>query len=163
MGLRGVGERKIDMKAIAAHSLNNVIGKNGTIPWRCSADLRWFKKITLGQTIVVGRTTFEKLPYLPDRNIIVLTHGCPRSPVIGRYEPYQLRFINDIDILPKNSIIAGGAKVYDLLLPYCDTLYLTLIKQEIEGDTVMPAYKHLFSKSVIHEDTPEFTIYEYTR
>ncbi len=151
------------MKAIAAISLNNVIGKNGTIPWRCSADLKWFKKFTMGETLVMGRTTFEGMPYLPGRNIIVLAHGAVSSPVIGRYEPHELRFVNDVDILPKNCIVAGGAKVYEQLLPYCNELFVTKILQEVEGDTFMPAFDHLFYKSVVLEDNPEMQIVKYSK
>lgn len=147
------------MKAIAATSLNNVIGKDGTIPWHSKADFQWFKKVTMDQNLVVGRKTFEKLPYLPGRHLWVLSSGLPNSPVIGRYEPHEIRFVNDIDILPRNSIIAGGAKVYESLLPYCDELLLTVINKEVEGDTFFPPYKHLFNFVEVLESNDELTIF----
>lgn len=149
------------MIALAAMSLNRTIGKDGKIPWYLPSDLKWFKKSTLGKTVVMGRVTFNTMPYLPNRNIIVLGRGKIQSPVIGRYEPHELRFVSSIDLLPKNCIVAGGAKVYESLLPHCEALYLTLVKQEVEGDTLMPAFEHLFTESELIEDDAEKSIVKY--
>ena len=63
------------MKAIVAMSENRGIGLNGNIPWLIPQDLKWFKEFTTGQTLIVGRATFETLPYLKDRNLLVMTNS----------------------------------------------------------------------------------------
>ncbi len=142
------------MQAIAAMSLNRVIGKDGEIPWKCSDDLKWFKEFTLGETIVVGRKTYEKLPPLKNRKIIVLSKN--HSPCLSDYPS-----CDDINDLPKDVIVAGGAKVYEELLPYCDSIYLTLIRKFVEGDTYMPLFEHLFPNEQIIKETDEYVIIRY--
>lgn len=151
------------MEAIAAISENGVIGKEGQIPWKCKEDMAWFKKMTTGRNVVVGRTTFDTLPFLPNRKVWVLGHKNSQSKIIHKYAPGDLHFVNDIDFLPKDCIIAGGAKVYETLLPHCSTLYLTVIKQKVDGDTFFPKFSHLFPCEDIIDNGPGYEIYKLTR
>jgi dihydrofolate reductase len=88
------------MKAVVAMSLNRVIGANGTIPWHLPEDFKWFKRLTTGHFVLMGRKTFDSLPKpLPNRTNIVLTRGprrlardpqflarCGCRPVVGNWE-----------------------------------------------------------------------------
>lgn len=117
------------MQAIVAHSNNLVIGDKGTIPWKCSGDLKFFKKMTMGKSIVVGRKTFEGLPPLPGRTIYVLTRD---TTFIA---PDGVHVVHNPDELPDDVIVCGGASIYALLLPRCDLVYETIIDTHVDGDT----------------------------
>lgn len=123
------------MIALIAKSRNDIIGKDGELPWNCPEDLKFFKGMTLGRTIVVGRTTFQSLPPLKDRRIIVLTNS-----IVDVAELYEGKgsfgIINDIKLIPDNAIICGGGMVYDQLIPKCSEVYLTTVHQDVDGDVM---------------------------
>jgi dihydrofolate reductase len=123
---------------IVAVSENNVIGADNDLPWRLRDDLRRFKELTVGQTVVMGRKTYDSIVArlghaLPDRRNIVLTRQdvtLPGAEVIH----------DSADIAEFNNVIViGGAMVYDLALPMADRLYVTEVKTTVEGDTYFPA------------------------
>jgi dihydrofolate reductase len=179
-------------KAIAAMSENRVIGKQNTIPWHLPEDFKWFKKMTTGNVVVMGRKTFESLPkILPNRRKLILTRH-PRQlakkypEVFGNFkewrggdnptQPYQpflnklngspnddIRLFNTLELIDPNQFaqdvfICGGAQIYEQTLPRCSDLYLTRVKQVVEGDAFFPAFEHLFERIAIITDTPEFKI-----
>lgn len=151
------------MKALAAISLNRIIGNAGKIPWSCRADLLWFKEFSLNKKIVMGRTTFNDMPFLPNREVYVLASR-PICPIrAAKYHEGKLSVISDIDFLPKDCIVAGGAKVYETLLPYCRELYISIIKKVVEGDTEMPPYAHLFKDSELIHDDAERSVIKYSK
>lgn len=123
---------------IVAASANNVIGVDGGLPWRLSEDLRRFKKITMGKTMIMGRLTFESIgEALHGRRSIVITRqadyeakGCD---VVATAEA-ALVLARDADEV----MIIGGGKVYEQLLPMTDRIYLTRVHAEINGDTFFP-------------------------
>ena len=146
--------------AIAAMSLNRVIGRGGQIPWRLPEDFRWFKQMTTGQVIVMGRKTFESIGKpLPNRETIVLSRSHFRHPGV--------RTVSDLDEIdlarePRRIFICGGAEVYRLALPHCSDLYLTLVKREIpDGDVFFPSFEDRFELAEELRDTPEFKILHY--
>lgn len=116
------------MKAIVAYSKNGVIGFRGNIPWHCSEDMRFFKSITMGQNIVVGRKTFDTLPPLPGRTIFVLTRDTTYTVRDG------VTVVHQPEDLPEDVIVCGGAAIYDLLIDRCDEFYVTQIDEEVKGD-----------------------------
>jgi dihydrofolate reductase len=145
------------MKALVARSLNGVIGLDGKLPWRCSGDLQFFKRTTMDQKIVVGRTTFEGLPPLKGRDIYVLTHNRAArfNNATAIYQPADL---------PPDIIVCGGAKIYDLLLPKCDELFVTTVNIECEGDTFFnPAWLDGFTLDHIIEETGTYSIASYRK
>lgn len=145
------------MIAIVARSSNGVIGKDGGLPWRCKGDLQFFKRTTMGRKIVVGRTTFEGLPPLKGREIFVLT----RSP--DAHFKGAAAVFNPAD-LPADAIVCGGAAVYDLLIPRCDQLFVTTVKQKAEGDTFFsPQWLEGFERTETIEETDEYSIVSYRR
>ena len=129
----------MSLRIIVARAQNGVIGANGTIPWRLSADLQRFRKITWGKPIIMGRHTHESITrVLPGRENIVLTTtrthiaGCT---VYQRWEQIRERFLNTAE---QGSII-GGRELYLLALPVAEYLHLTEVIAEVNGDVSLPA------------------------
>lgn len=121
---------------VVARATNGVIGLNGDLPWRISADLKRFKALTMGSAMIMGRRTFDSLPrVLPGRRHIVLTRdrdwSAPGAEVAHSVEE-ALGMAGDEPV----SII-GGAEIFDLFLPHADRLELTEVLGEIAGDTFM--------------------------
>ena len=151
-------------KAIAAMSLNRVIGAGNRIPWHLPEDFKWFKKMTTGQVVVMGRKTFEAIGKpLPNRTTLVLT----RSP--GRIAAVQtISSLSELDpaspnLAGRDIFICGGAQVYEQALPFCSDLYLTLVKRIVEGDTFFPPFETRFELVEEIRDEPEFKISRYRR
>ncbi len=123
---------------IVAMASNRVIGLNNQMPWHISADLKKFKKITLGSPILMGRKTYESIGRpLPGRTNIIIS----RNP---SYRQSGCLVFNDINKALKNCseahevFVIGGADFYKSMLEVADTLYLTQIHQEFLGDTFFP-------------------------
>ncbi len=122
---------------IVAYSKNRVIGNHGKLPWegKMPADLRYFRAMTLGKTVIMGRATFESIGRaLPKRQNIVLS----RTP----FEAPGIAVVNSLDDaykLAKNEIsIIGGGQVFRAALETADTVYATEIDVEAEGDVTFP-------------------------
>jgi dihydrofolate reductase len=149
-------------RAIAAMSLNRVIGAGNKIPWHLPEDFKWFKKMTTGHVIVMGRKTFESIGKpLPNRTTIVLS----RSPlkIRGVSVVANLKELDSLDaeLAGCEIFICGGAQVYEQALPMCSDLYLTLVKRNVEGDTFFPAFEDKFALKEEILDQPEFKILHY--
>ncbi len=121
---------------IAAVANNGVIGKTGTIPWDIPADLRHFKELTMGSTVIMGRRTYESIGRpLPGRQNIVVTstqkaiEGCQIAGSLA-----------EALALAENgkAFVIGGAMLYEDALPIADVLELTFVDAEPEGDTYFP-------------------------
>src|SRR3990172_7027461 len=129
-------------QAIAAMSLNRVIGVGNKIPWHLPEDFKWFKKITTGHVIVMGRKTFESIGQpLPNRETVVLSRSQFSTPGV--------KTIHSLEALPALSdgreiFICGGAQIYAQALPLCSDLYLTLVKRTVEGDAFFPSFEDQF-------------------
>ena len=126
------------LSLVAAMAENGVIGRAGGLPWHLPDDLRWFKELTMGQVVVIGRRTFESVGRpLPGRRWIVLT----RNPA---YRPSGVETAPDlaaaVRLAPDASeiFVAGGADVYRAALGQADRMYLTVIHAEVAGDTRFP-------------------------
>ena len=151
------------MKAIIAMAENRVIGKNGGLPWpSIKEDFRWFKEFTMGKKLIVGKNTFDTLPLLKNREILILTR---RVEELDSYITNQYLVNNnnltgklidatDISLIEsdKDLIVAGGAKTYVNLLPYITEFYVTHVNGKYDGDTFMPPFEDLFThKEVVKE------------
>ncbi len=133
------------LSLIVAKSLNNVIGVDGDLPWRLSSDLKFFKKTTFGKPVLMGRVTWESLPFpLPGRENLVLTRNenyiakgatvfTDVNAMIGR--GYEIAGETGADEI----MLIGGAKLYANLMKYCDRMYITDVETMIEGDAHFPA------------------------
>ncbi len=157
------------MKAIAAMSMNRVIGRGNTIPWHLPEDFKWFKRATLGQTVVMGRTTFLSLRKpLPGRKNYVLTRlpEVPLPTVLPLQPGTEVILAEDLSLLSNqdSAWLAGGASIYRQFLPQCTDLYLSVVFREVEGDAFFPPFEHLFAPDYSVElKTEEFEVRRYRR
>jgi dihydrofolate reductase len=146
-------------KAIAAMSENRVIGASNRLPWHLPEDFKWFKKMTTGHIIVMGRKTFESIGKpLPNRTTLVLSHSPRHIPGV--------RVISSLDQIDpaaesRDVFICGGAQLYSQALPLCSDLYLTLVKRIVQGDTFFPPFEDRFVPVAILLERPEFRIMHY--
>ncbi len=121
---------------VIARAQNGVIGRDGKLPWHISADLKRFKRLTMGSAMVMGRRTYDSLPgLLPGRRHIVLTRNTAWSAP-------GVEVVHDIDQAlgaargePLSMI--GGADVFELFVPLADRIELTEVLADVEGDTVI--------------------------
>jgi dihydrofolate reductase len=145
-------------------SLNRVIGAANKIPWHLPDDFRWFKQMTTGHLIVMGRKTYESIGRpLPNRTTIVLSRSpvvIPGVRVISRLE--EIASLSAADPA-KQIFICGGAQIYEQALPLCSDLYLTLVKREVAGDAFFPPFENDFVLAAQVLDQPEFKISHWQR
>ena len=132
------------LSLIVAKSRNGVIGIDGDLPWRLSSDLKFFKATTLGKPVLMGRVTWESLPFpLPGRPNLVLTRN-------AAYEAKGAEVFSDMNAMIGQGfefagasgvdevMLIGGAQLYKTLLPRCDRLYVTRVDADVEGDAAFP-------------------------
>jgi dihydrofolate reductase len=149
-------------QAIAAMSLNRVIGVGNRIPWHLPEDFRWFKQMTTGHVIVMGRKTFESIGRaLPNRTTLVLTRTPRDIPGVETISDLSQIDPDSPALRERKIFICGGAEVYRQALPLCSDLYLTLVKREVQGDTFMPPFEDQFELVEEVLDRPEFKILHY--
>ncbi|MCM3142754.1 dihydrofolate reductase [Brevibacillus sp. MER 51] len=121
---------------IVAYARNQVIGKDGDMPWHLPADLKNVKELTTGKTIVMGRKTFESIGKpLPNRRNVVLTRSQDFHP-----EGVDVVHTKEEVLAMGDVIIFGGSEIYRQFLDVVDRLYITEIDLETEGDTFFPAW-----------------------
>jgi dihydrofolate reductase len=125
---------------IAAVAENGIIGRGGELPWRLSADLQRFKKLTMGHTIIMGRKTWESIGRpLPGRRMVVISRQ------LG-YQAEGVEVVTSFDdaiALAQSAgeaevFVIGGAEIYRLALAKADRLYMTLVLTEVDGDAKFP-------------------------
>lgn len=150
---------------IVAHDPNLVIGKEGGLPWHYSDDLKYFKKVTMGHPMLMGRGVFEELDEkpLPGRENVVLsrTMNYDHVPTFSSV-PEALEYLEGEELV----FVIGGGEVYRRLLSQTDKLFVTEIHQEYEGDTYFPEYRDDISsvwKEVKREDQGELSFVVYNR
>lgn len=128
------------LSLIVAKAKNNVIGKDNQLIWHLPEDLKRFKRLTTGHTIIMGRKTFESLGrVLPNRHHVVLCNDANME-----IDDENVEILEDISLLDKyikdeeEHFVIGGATMYRLLMPYCTKMYITEINQEFDGDVSFP-------------------------
>ena len=128
------------LSIIVAKARNNIIGKNNSLIWHLPEDLKRFKTLTTGHTIIMGRRTFESLGrVLPNRKHVILCNDMEMD-----IKDDNIEILEDISMLDKyinsdeENFIIGGATIYRLLMPYANKMYITEIDQEFEGDVAFP-------------------------
>ena len=130
----------MNITIIAAVSRNGVIGINNTLPWSLPKDLKRFKSLTTGNTVVMGRKTFESIGKpLPNRRNIVVTRDT-------EWKHEGVEVINDLyDIVKYDGsiFIIGGSEIYKQSMGLAGELELTIIDKDFEGDTFFPEMEHL--------------------
>jgi dihydrofolate reductase len=123
---------------IVAFDLAGTIGFNNNLPWHLPADLKHFKSVTMGHSIIMGRKTFESIGKpLPGRNTIVITHN-------KKYHHEGITVVHSLEQALQQQhatnevFIIGGAEIFNLGLQLSDKLYTTLIHHRFDGDTLFP-------------------------
>jgi len=136
---------------IAALARNRVIGKGGTIPWHLSDDLKRFKKLTMGHTILMGRVTYESIGKpLSGRKNVILTSKLIQSPSLD--PSTRLLTFSDLETAlaalknDEKVFIIGGGQLYKQMLFRADELLLTFLDREYDGDAYFPEYEEIIKK-----------------
>jgi dihydrofolate reductase len=146
---------------VVAASKNGIIGRDGALPWKLSSDMRFFKTITMGKPLIMGRKTWESLPRrpLPGRDNIVLTrtrgYSAPGATVVSDPEAALSKAAMFARRAGSDEIaVIGGGEIFSLMLPRADRVYLTEVDLETEGDTRFPALDPAHWREVGRERFP---------
>ena len=129
---------------IVAAAKNNVIGKNNELPWNIPEDMKWFRERTKGRALIMGRKTFESLGHpLPHRLNVVVTrqrdYKTPKSVPVKPSIEEAIEYCKPlIDQYHSELFIIGGGEIYKQSLPLVDTIFLTRIHKDFEGDATYP-------------------------
>ncbi len=150
-------------KAVVAMASNRVIGKDGGLPWRLSADLKWFRKLTMGHPVVMGRKTMESIGRpLPGRRNVVVSRNPDTVPPgfegVRSGEEAMARLAAEAEV----SVI-GGAQIYRELMPRCEEVLLSYVFHPYEGDTTLPAFEDGFSLAEVIYRDEDFELRRYVR
>ena len=136
----------VKLSLIVARARSGVIGVKGDLPWRLSDDLKAFKKTTSGCPLLMGRKTWESLPFkpLPGRENIVLTNDWQYSAKGARVYSNFAPAFNAAKAIGVNGkfeevFVIGGEALYRKALPFADRLYITEVDADVEGDAFFPA------------------------
>lgn len=143
-----------NLALIAAIGYSNELGLNNKLLWHIPEDLEFYKKMTMGKNIIMGRNTFESMPVnaFKGRNPIVLS-----SKQLDRYVDVICyndieKLLKYIEISEKDFFVVGGAKVYEEFLPYVDVMYLTEIYKNFEADTFFPQIDYRYWDNIKIKD-----------
>ena len=145
------------LSAIVAKSINNAIGKDNKLLWKIPDDMKRFKKLTTGHTIIMGRKTFESIGrVLPNRLNVILTRDPnykvvdPNVKIVGGISDLE-EYIND----ENENFVIGGAQIYSILMSKCKKIYVTQIDKDFVGDSYFPIIRENEWKIVEREDGPK--------
>jgi len=159
------------VKAIVAITENRVIGYRGEIPWKLPEDLRFFREVTWGATVIMGRRTYDSIGHpLPGRKNVVLTRKGFRAGV-GR-----VLCVSDLEAVARlcehaekkgggEVFVVGGACTYQALLPLCNEILVTHVKGygSLKGDTLFPPFEKEFNVKVFIREDRQMRIVRYLR
>lgn len=151
------------LAAVAAMTPQRVIGANNQLPWHYPEDLRWFKELTAGHTVIMGRKTFESLGKpLPRRRNLVLSRAHDFAPegVEVFAGPRSLLAALAAD---EQAFVIGGCQIYAALLPFTREIYLTRLRREYPGDTWFPPFEDEFAPPRLLRENEDFEILHYLR
>ncbi len=143
--------KKQRISLIAAQSENRSIGIDNRLPWRLPADLKRFKALTMGHTLIVGRKTFESIGRpLPGRTLIVVTRRqgyAPRGVQVAHSVEEALERAQGEEVF-----IGGGEEIFRQTLDHADRVYLTCIQKDFPGDAFFPELDKSLWRLVERED-----------
>lgn len=151
---------------VAAVAQNGVIGSHNALPWYIPEDLKHFKQVTVGKTVLMGKNTFDsvmnrlKKP-LPDRTNVVITRQmdwqAPTGVLVYHSIEDALEGLKDKDEV----MVAGGGQIFSQLIDKADKLILTEVHKEVDGDVLFPKVDKSVWKEISREDHEEFSFVEY--
>jgi dihydrofolate reductase len=152
----------------AAVAQNRVIGSHNTLPWYIPEDLKHFKQITMGKTVLMGKNTYDSIinrlgKPLPGRKSVVVSRQTdfkpPEDVLIFHDLPSALEGLKDLDEV----WVIGGGQIYSQLIDKADKLVLTEVHKEVDGDVLFPEWNKNEWRETSREDHPEFSFVEYER
>ncbi|NGY89043.1 dihydrofolate reductase [Bacillus megaterium] len=157
---------------IVAFSRNRAIGKDNKLLWHLPNDLKYFKEVTSGKTIIMGRKTFESIGRpLPNRKNVVLTNNLEwQHQGVGVGVGVEvIHSLDEIQLSNEEIIFIGGETIYEQILPFVERMYITYVDEFFEGDAFFPQinrdnWKQVKKeKGVFNESNPYnyyFLVYE---
>jgi dihydrofolate reductase len=147
----------LTISLVVAASENNVIGKNNQLLWHLPKDMKFFKNLTWGMSIIMGRKTFESIggKALPGRKNIIITRK-------QGWHAEGVQVVNSVDAAValssalnfNETFIIGGGEIYMLAFDKADKIYMTRVHAEIEGDTFFPVIEKKYWKLLSNTDNP---------
>lgn len=153
----------------AAVAQNRVIGSHNALPWYIPEDLKNFKKLTMGKTVLMGKNTYDSIinrlgKPLPGRKSVVISRqmdlNLPQDVLLFHDLPTALEALKDTDEV----WVIGGGQIYSQLMPKADKMVLTEVHKEVDGDVLFPEWNKNEWKETAREDhLPEFSFVEYER
>lgn len=150
--------KSMKLAIIVAQSQNRVIGRANGLPWHLPKDLQYFKRVTLGKPIIMGRKTFESIGRaLPGRvNIVVSRNRQYTAPGVVHALTLEAAIEVAQGVCAQSSVaevmIIGGAQIYSQALEMADVLYVTSVQADIEGDAHFPEINHSLYRQTYKED-----------
>ena len=142
---------------IVAMTKDRVIGKDNKMPWHLPEDLKLFKKLTSGNTVIMGRRTYESIGRpLPNRNNIVISRS--NADISGVVVCRSMEeAVTRAEEFGQKIFFIGGSEVYRQALPLADYLYISWLKQDCAGDTKFPEFDKSEWERLSETEYPEFT------
>ncbi len=125
---------------VAAMAENRVIGRNGKLPWHLPKDLKFFKKLTVDHTVIMGRKTFEEIKHPLDNRRNVVVSRNPGFHPRGVTVVPSLQEALALGATEEEVFVVGGGEIFRQALPRADRLYLTVVHAQVEGDTRFPEF-----------------------
>ncbi len=148
---------------IVAMAPNRVIGKNNKLPWHIPDDLKNFKRLTTGNTVIMGRKTYESIGRpLPNRKNIVISTSMPTTDVVTVCKSLQ-EGIMEAKLFGKDVFIIGGASLYEQIIPLADKMFISYVKRDYDGDVYFPEFDENEWEIEQKEDHPDFELVIYVR
>ena len=136
---------KVKVCLVVARGTNNVIGMEGDLPWRLKGDLAFFKKVTMGSPILMGRKTWESLPVRPLKgreNIVMTRDWTYDAPGARVYSSFPAAVNASRAIAARQGarcvFIIGGVEIFKLAMPFVDTIFMTEVDAAPDGDVFFP-------------------------
>ena len=157
----------MSISLVAAVAKNNVIGNENDLPWYLPEDLRRFRKLTMGKTVLMGRKTFESIMKrlgkpLPGRKNVVVTRS------VDFEAPASVEIANSLDealskYAERDLFVIGGGQIFAQTINKADTLYVTHVNLEVPGDSFFPQIDPAKWKKVQEEKSDNYTFATYNR
>ena len=145
---------------------SGIIGKNGILPWHLPEDMKIFKELTTNNTVIMGKNTWNSIPEkfrpLSNRTNIIVSSTLPnqKGAIVCKNVPEA---INEAKKIGKDTFFIGGSQIYKEALEPSDTLHISWVKENYEGDTVFPKINFSEWKEVKSEEKTGFTYKKYER
>lgn len=156
------------MQAVVCISENWGIGLDGDLLFHLSADMKRFRALTVGKTVVLGSRTLKTFPGgkpLPERRSIILTHS--EAPIEGAELAHTRQ--DALELAGPDAVVIGGASIYTLLLPYCDRVMVTKVFASPKADSFFPNldnhpdWRKESESGIMEEDGLRFQYIDYVK